>query len=56
MQIAEIPKSLVSFAAKITLREWREGKLLFPCTAEWLEVLDGAWSRPSFSFEEVTIP
>jgi hypothetical protein len=28
--IAEIPKSLVSFSAKMTLREWREGKLRFP--------------------------
>ncbi len=29
-QIAEIPKSLVSFSAKMTLRQWREGKLRFP--------------------------
>ncbi len=29
-RIAEIPKSLVSFSAKMTLRQWREGKLRFP--------------------------
>jgi hypothetical protein len=28
--MSEIPKSLVSFSAKMTLREWREGKLRFP--------------------------
>ena len=28
--IAEIPKSLVSFSAKMTLWQWREGKLRFP--------------------------
>jgi hypothetical protein len=28
--ISEIPKSLVGFDARITLREWREGKLRFP--------------------------
>jgi hypothetical protein len=28
--IAEGPKSLVSLSAKMTLRQWREGKLRFP--------------------------
>lgn len=29
-RISEIPKSLVSFSAKMALRQWREGKLRFP--------------------------
>ena len=29
-RMENIPKSLVSFSAKMTLRQWREGKLRFP--------------------------
>ncbi len=29
-RISEIPKSLVSFSAKMALRQWRDGKLRFP--------------------------
>jgi hypothetical protein len=29
-ELAGVPKSLVSFSAKMTLKQWRDGKLLFP--------------------------
>jgi hypothetical protein len=30
MRVAQIPRSLISFSAEMTLRQWHDGKLRFP--------------------------